>query len=721
MPAKDNSGSDRSPLPGQEEVPAGGVHLSPLFIRGRRALLTGLASTAWLHLAILLLLVLADRSGHGPRWWAMFGLTGAAGVTLASRQRPANEMHGAGTALTDAALLGALMAGSLWCTSDPLRTRLALAGLPYVLVLISPSKYQTTGTALVTAATSGAVFGVTAWSQFTLSVDRSWDWPSTALIWWPLGLTAVGTHRVARLLRAQAEAHRRISAGACTDPLTGLANRTAFFADAERSIQAALAGALPCSLLLADLDGLKDINDSFGHATGDAALRYMGQMLAAQAPPGDLVARLGGDEFAVLVHHAAGQEEEAFACYARLLDGTLYHDAASDWTLLLSGSWGTATAGRHGHTLIELFAHADEELLQRKSVPRAQAVPANVEDPPFIPRGRRALADTVSSLLELARDVAAATDGDDLLLRAATRAAELIGASAAAVALVRAGRRRGIRARRTPTGWQHEPASFPGEHSILQHVFVTGSPYICNDTTTDPHTDQDAARRLGIRNCLCVPLRGNDGTVIGTVFLTNKLGRAPFTEQDLRLAVAFADLAAAALQKTEALAAARQEARAAEALLCALAPMHDGAAAEAAIAQTLREALAALHAEAAVLAVLDPDGLLRPLAVSPPSLPEPPLPPTPLGDGIIGRVAATGEPSLSNGATAQADGAAAPGYRSQMAAAVRAGDGRLFGVVAMLNGAGRPFTHRQLRWLQAVADHLGRLVPQLTPPDAQRQ
>ncbi len=535
------------------------MHLSPLFTRGRRALLTGLASTAWLHLVVLLVLVLADRSDHGPRWWAMFGLTGAAGVTLVVRQRPASGTHSAGTALADAALLGTLMAGSLWCTRDPERTRLALAGLPYVLVLISPSKYQTTGTAVATAAIYGAVFGVTAWSHLALSVGRAWDWPSTALLWWPLGLTAVGTHRVARLLRAQAEAHQRMSAGARTDPLTGLANRAAFFTDAERSVQAALSGGPACTLLLVDLDGLKDINDSFGHTTGDAALRHMGRALAAQARPGDLVARLGGDEFAVLVHHAPGRGEEAVTRYVRLLDGTLYRDAASGWTLLLSGSWGTATAGRHGHTLLELFAHADEDLIRRKSLPRAAVVPSDVEEPPFIPRGRRALADTVGSLLELAREVAAATDADELLMRAATRAAELVGATAAAVAVIRPGQRRGIRARRTTSGWRLEPASFPGEHSILQHVLATGSPYICNDTASDPHADQEAARRLGITSCLCVPLRGNDGTVIGTVFLTNKLGRAPFNEQDLRLALSFADLAAAALQKTEAAATVRRE------------------------------------------------------------------------------------------------------------------------------------------------------------------
>lgn len=692
-------------------------HLPPRLIRGRRALLAGLTSATWLHLAVLLLLMLADRSGHEPGWWAVFGLTATAGVMLAVRQRPASGMHGTQTALTDAALLGALMAGSLWCTRDPARTRLALAGLPYVLVLLSPSKYPATGTALATAATYGAVSGVTAWSQLALSAGHAWDWPGTLLIWWPLGLTALGTYRVTRLLRAHAEAHQQVSAGARTDPLTGLANRTAFFHDAERSVRAALTGDPACSLLLIDLDGLKDINDSFGHTTGDAALRHMGRVLAAQAPPGDLVARLGGDEFAVLMHHPPGREEEAVARYARILDGTLYRDPTSGWTVLLSGSWGMATAGRHGRTLLELLAHADEDLIHRKSLPRERLISFNTEEPPFIPRGRRALADTYSSLLELARDVATATDGDELLMRAATRAAELVGASAAAVAIVRPGQRRGIRARWTAGGWQYEPVSFPGPHSILQHVLTTASPYICNDTATDPRADQEAARRLGITNCLCVPLRGTDGSVFGTVFLTNKLGRVPFNQQDQRLALAFADLAAAALQRTEALAAARQDASAAEALLRALAPVYGALGRSEALARALREAAAALQVETAVLALVDGDGTVRPVAAYPPDLTAPLA--SPPFDRLIERAAASGKPLLvDEPAPESATPGLSPEQRSQAAVPIRAGADQVIGVIAMRSAPGRPLTHYQLRLLEVVAHHMASLVQHAAFPGA---
>jgi diguanylate cyclase (GGDEF)-like protein len=85
-----------------------------------------------------------------------------------------------------------------------------------------------------------------------------------------------------------------------TDPLTGLANRRAFLRHLGRR-----AAALPRSgggfaLAMVDLDGFKPINDTFGHATGDAVLEEVGVRLAAAAGADALIARTGGDEFAVL-------------------------------------------------------------------------------------------------------------------------------------------------------------------------------------------------------------------------------------------------------------------------------------------------------------------------------------------------------------------------------------------------------------------------------------
>ncbi|MGD9751482.1 MAG: putative bifunctional diguanylate cyclase/phosphodiesterase, partial [Acidimicrobiia bacterium] len=80
------------------------------------------------------------------------------------------------------------------------------------------------------------------------------------------------------------------------DPLTGLANRTEFSAALARALQRGR----PLNLLLFDLDGFKEVNDSLGHHAGDRVLVETARRLQAIARRGDVVARLGGDEFAVL-------------------------------------------------------------------------------------------------------------------------------------------------------------------------------------------------------------------------------------------------------------------------------------------------------------------------------------------------------------------------------------------------------------------------------------
>ncbi|MBL7258712.1 GGDEF domain-containing protein [Paractinoplanes lichenicola] len=87
-----------------------------------------------------------------------------------------------------------------------------------------------------------------------------------------------------------------------TDGLTGLANRTHFYDEVARS----LTRPGLTSVLIIDLDGFKAVNDTLGHAAGDALLIGVGDKLRGSVRPGDLVARLGGDEFAVLLHDCAG-------------------------------------------------------------------------------------------------------------------------------------------------------------------------------------------------------------------------------------------------------------------------------------------------------------------------------------------------------------------------------------------------------------------------------
>jgi diguanylate cyclase (GGDEF)-like protein len=84
------------------------------------------------------------------------------------------------------------------------------------------------------------------------------------------------------------------------DSLTGLANRRAWDETLAREFERARRQDMPVAVLLCDLDRLKEINDRFGHATGDQVLKAAADVLVQRVRVGDLVARLGGDEFAVL-------------------------------------------------------------------------------------------------------------------------------------------------------------------------------------------------------------------------------------------------------------------------------------------------------------------------------------------------------------------------------------------------------------------------------------
>jgi diguanylate cyclase (GGDEF)-like protein len=92
-----------------------------------------------------------------------------------------------------------------------------------------------------------------------------------------------------------------------TDPLTGLLNRRGFEQALARTLAASRRHGAAGVLAYIDLDGFKQINDSFGHETGDAVLRHVAGVLARSVRATDYVARLGGDEFAVIFTNTAPQ------------------------------------------------------------------------------------------------------------------------------------------------------------------------------------------------------------------------------------------------------------------------------------------------------------------------------------------------------------------------------------------------------------------------------
>lgn len=87
---------------------------------------------------------------------------------------------------------------------------------------------------------------------------------------------------------------------AIRDPLTQVANRAEFDRGHKRFIETHLKSGRPCSLIIADIDHFKRVNDTYGHPAGDEAIKTFAQLLKQMCHPGDLVARYGGEEFVVL-------------------------------------------------------------------------------------------------------------------------------------------------------------------------------------------------------------------------------------------------------------------------------------------------------------------------------------------------------------------------------------------------------------------------------------
>jgi diguanylate cyclase (GGDEF)-like protein len=118
-----------------------------------------------------------------------------------------------------------------------------------------------------------------------------------------------------------------LAARADTDPLTETLNRRGFERELKRALAYLKRYGTSAALLYADLDRFKTINDSHGHAAGDAVLKAVAMVIARQVRASDVVARLGGDEFVVLLWNltAADAQAKAEALEAAIARTTATH------------------------------------------------------------------------------------------------------------------------------------------------------------------------------------------------------------------------------------------------------------------------------------------------------------------------------------------------------------------------------------------------------------
>ena len=148
-----------------------------------------------------------------------------------------------------------------------------------------------------------------------------------------------------------------------TDHVTGLANRRGFLEDGESKL-ANLVSTQQLGIVLIDLDGFKEVNDSIGHAYGDELLKVIGQRFANKIADRGSIARIGGDEFA---YTFVIDEDKDPVTSANDLAWTLSNPVSLDGTKVrVSASIGVAIFPDHGATHAELLRSADVAMYEAK-------------------------------------------------------------------------------------------------------------------------------------------------------------------------------------------------------------------------------------------------------------------------------------------------------------------------------------------------------------------
>jgi diguanylate cyclase (GGDEF)-like protein len=148
---------------------------------------------------------------------------------------------------------------------------------------------------------------------------------------------------------------------AVTDDLTGLGNRRLLL---SRLRDAIVDGERDVALLLIDLDGFKELNDTLGHHAGDEVLRQIGPRLQQALRPGDTLARLGGDEFAVVLD--PGDEASASAAGLRLRAALERTFAVGGIRVHIDASIGIALFPEHSRDALGLLQRADVAMYEAK-------------------------------------------------------------------------------------------------------------------------------------------------------------------------------------------------------------------------------------------------------------------------------------------------------------------------------------------------------------------
>jgi diguanylate cyclase (GGDEF)-like protein len=186
-------------------------------------------------------------------------------------------------------------------------------------------------------------------------------WAAGRNLVWPLTGLWLVAYFSAEAGSLGADLHRSLFVAAHTDALTGLPNLRYFTAAADLRSKMG-----PYTIVMIDIDHLKAVNDTFGHAQGSALIRVVAEAIRSAARSNDdLCSRVGGDEFIVRLAGATGDGALAYCRRVRthLADHPLQLEGVA---LPLSVSMGLASYPEHGRTLSEVTERADAALYRSK-------------------------------------------------------------------------------------------------------------------------------------------------------------------------------------------------------------------------------------------------------------------------------------------------------------------------------------------------------------------